>query len=342
MALWMNQADAASVRWAQEAEMAGLEWIGVPDSPLLIREAYVTCTSVLLQTEHVAVGPMVTNPLNRDPSVVAGSLMTLDEIAPGRVRLGIGAGDSASVGVGLGAASVAQLRSYVQVMRELLKGRAAEWQGRRLEPHWQHARTERDVKIYVSCHGVRTMRMAGAVADGVIAGFGMRPENITLLRTEVSRGATNAGRDPDEVDIWWHPFATLAPSIDSDPFVGFSAHFLARGGMGHKQVPPTFTSKIERLARATDRMEMHGRVNRRLIDELLASPDLKSYLSEREGGLVGSAQEIAERIKRFARDGAENLIIAPLGVEPRSVGLRFIKEVMPLLRTEQPVSACAP
>ena len=38
------------VAWARDADAAGFEVVGIPDSPLLIRETYVTCTAIAAAT----------------------------------------------------------------------------------------------------------------------------------------------------------------------------------------------------------------------------------------------------------------------------------------------------
>ena len=81
------------VSWAREAEAAGFELVGVPDSPLLVRETYVTCTAIAGATQRIGVCPLVTNPITRHPSVAAGALMALDELAPGRIAVAVGSGE---------------------------------------------------------------------------------------------------------------------------------------------------------------------------------------------------------------------------------------------------------
>src|SRR5215472_3414889 len=86
-------------RW-QACDRAGLHVVGLPDSPIA-RELHVYMTLCALRTSRIAVLSAVTNPITRDPTITASALVTLSELAPGRIRIGIATGDSAAWGIGL-------------------------------------------------------------------------------------------------------------------------------------------------------------------------------------------------------------------------------------------------
>src|SRR5712692_8980825 len=79
----------------REAEDSGFDWLGVADSQSVFRELYVALTLAALNTSRVRLGPLVTNPLTRHLVVTASAVSSIDELAGGRVVLGIGSGDSA-------------------------------------------------------------------------------------------------------------------------------------------------------------------------------------------------------------------------------------------------------
>ena len=93
-------------------------WIG--DSPLIWRECWTTIALCLARTETLRLGTAVTNPLSRDWTVTASALQTLSEYSPGRIRLGIGLGDSALRRQGGRVARLNELRDAVQAIRSLL------------------------------------------------------------------------------------------------------------------------------------------------------------------------------------------------------------------------------
>ena len=86
---------------AMVTEELGYSHIWVGDSHLIWREAYVNMAAMALSTTRVKLGPGVTNPLTRHPSVVASAYATLEEYAPGRTIVGIGLGDSSVETMGM-------------------------------------------------------------------------------------------------------------------------------------------------------------------------------------------------------------------------------------------------
>lgn len=77
------------------ADAIGFEQIGIVDSQSVYRELYVACTLAAGATRRSKFGPRVTNALTRHPAVTASAIASLNDIAPERVFLGIGSGDSA-------------------------------------------------------------------------------------------------------------------------------------------------------------------------------------------------------------------------------------------------------
>lgn len=84
---------------ALELESLGFDslWVcdhlyGVPNPALPILEAWTELTAVGALTERVELGTLVTPPFFRNPAVLAKQVATLDQIAPGRVIVGLGSG----------------------------------------------------------------------------------------------------------------------------------------------------------------------------------------------------------------------------------------------------------
>ena len=117
------------VEWVQAAESLGYHRIGVADSPALYRDLWVSLTHVALNTHRLPFGPWVTNPVTRHPVVTASAASALAEIAPGRVCIGVGSGNSGVYNAGRRAATLASLREYVTTLRSLLTTGEAEYRG---------------------------------------------------------------------------------------------------------------------------------------------------------------------------------------------------------------------
>ena len=122
------------VELAKAAERAGLSDFGVVDSPLIGRDLYVSCAACLLETSSLRVQTVVTDPATRHPSVTAGSVLSMADLGPGRVAIGIATGDSAVWGVGLKPAKIAHMCEYIVALKALLRGEPATNQGATLWP----------------------------------------------------------------------------------------------------------------------------------------------------------------------------------------------------------------
>ena len=79
----------------KKAETYGFSHAWTFDSHLLWEEPFVIYSRILNETHKLTVGPLVTNPATRDPTVVASLFATLNEMYGNRTVCGIGRGDSA-------------------------------------------------------------------------------------------------------------------------------------------------------------------------------------------------------------------------------------------------------
>ena len=121
---------AGVAREVADAEAMGYERVGIWDSPTLFREPWVTLSAAAGATRRISLGTWVTNPVTREPVVTASAAATLDDLAPGRVYLGIGAGATGVWHLGLPAATMPQLEEYIVAVRALLEEGRARYDGR--------------------------------------------------------------------------------------------------------------------------------------------------------------------------------------------------------------------
>ena len=197
----LNRFDARSVDLfaadVRRAEKLGWDAAFQPDSQLRRRDTYVLLAAAARATERLTLGTLLANPINRHPTVTAGSIATIDELAPGRVLLGWGVGDTAVRLAGLRPARVKELEAGTRLMRALLDGEAVDVGAARPArlPH------HRPVPIWIAAGGPRTLRMAGGVADGVFIRVGTHAANIATAIDAIRAGAKDAGRDPGSVRL---------------------------------------------------------------------------------------------------------------------------------------------
>src|SRR5262245_46626350 len=106
---------------ARAAEAAGFAAVWQAESRL-VREATVPMASFLAVTERITVGSGVVNNWTRNPALLASTFATLDDLAPGRVILGIGAWwDPLARKVGITRSKpLRAMRETVETVRQLL------------------------------------------------------------------------------------------------------------------------------------------------------------------------------------------------------------------------------
>src|SRR6185312_7030936 len=88
--------------------------------------------ALAVSTERIHLGTGVSHFAGRHASVIASAMATLDELAPGRIRLGIGVGDSGPLNLGVARSSLRELEAGVVAIRDLLEGREVDGPSKKL------------------------------------------------------------------------------------------------------------------------------------------------------------------------------------------------------------------
>jgi coenzyme F420-dependent glucose-6-phosphate dehydrogenase len=162
------------------------------------------------RTERVMIGTSVLTPTFRyHPAVVAQAFATLGCLAPGRVVLGVGSGESLNeVPLGLawpdGKERFARLKESVQLIQKLWSEDRVTFEGQfyRTENATIYDKPEQQVPIYIGASGPAATRLAGRIADGFITTSGKGHDLYTeTLLPAVREGAEKAGRKIDDLDL---------------------------------------------------------------------------------------------------------------------------------------------
>jgi coenzyme F420-dependent glucose-6-phosphate dehydrogenase len=156
-------------------------------------------------TERVVLGTSVLTPSFRyNPAVVAQAFATLGCLAPGRVILGVGTGESMNeVPVGIDwpeqSERFARLKESVLLVQQLFREDFVSYDGQFYTTHnaTVYDRPDEPVPIYIAASGPAAARLAGRIADGMICTSGKGPELYTeTLLPALVEGAGREGRDP--------------------------------------------------------------------------------------------------------------------------------------------------
>lgn len=190
---------------APELEALGYEELWFPDFQLVGADPFVTMAVTGQRLARAHLGVAVCNPVTRHPTVVANCMASLNQLYPGRVGLGIGAGASPLSALGLRSATIDHLRRFVVGCRALLDGGMAGVGADGKEVSFLGVaepalNTADRVPIRMAAGGPRSLRLAGGLADEVILGT-IHPVLVEAAVALVREGATVAGRDPSEIGV---------------------------------------------------------------------------------------------------------------------------------------------
>ena len=180
---------------ARAAEDAGFTHLTLVDTPTMSRDVHVMMTLAAQATERIRIGQGVVDPRSIHPTVIANLSASINELAAGRVFVGLGTGNP--VAKGRRPATLRELREAVEFIRRFTAGEEARYEGVSYRSRWSRAR----LPIYVSAHGPRSLQAAGEVADGVIF-LATHPVYVKWQLAMVERGARRAGRDMADIDTW--------------------------------------------------------------------------------------------------------------------------------------------
>lgn len=170
----------------------------------------------------IRIGTSVLTPtLRYNPAIIAQAFATLGCLAPGRIILGVGSGESmneAPLGIDwpTGKERLGRLREALAVIDAL-------WSGERVDFSGDYYSTtkatiydlpEERVPIYVAASGPIATRLAGQVGDGYITTSGKGHELYTeKLLPALATGAARSDRSLDDLDLMMEVKVSFDPDL---------------------------------------------------------------------------------------------------------------------------------
>ena len=189
---------ALQVEKATLAEACGFTYVWCWDTHILMQEYSPQMTLIAEATQDVVVGSCVTNPVTRDPTVVASFFATLANLVGGdRLVCGIGRGDSAVRIRNARPANLAALEESIRIIRGLTRGDEVEIDGHPVRLEWASGG---EVPVFVAAYGPKALALAGRIADGVIIQVA-DPFFVEWCLERVREGLRESGRDVSEFRV---------------------------------------------------------------------------------------------------------------------------------------------
>ncbi len=307
-----------------EAEKTGLDIVAVSDHFQPWRHegghapnALVWLGALAQATERVVMGTSVLTPtLRYEPAIIAQAFGTLGALAPGRVFLGVGTGESlnetpATGGEFPGAKERRRrLAEAVKLIEQLWREERVDFEGEYYETQRATVYDKPDdpVPIFIAASGPLAAKLAGRRGDGFISTSGKDPDLYRELLANLAEGAEKAERDPNAI----RKQIEIKVSYDRDYDDAFEAcKIWSALGLSHDQ-KAGIDDPIE-MERVAD--ENADKAHNRFI--VTSNPD-----------------EVIEAVMPYVDLGFEDLVLHAPGDDQKRFLDQFAADVLPALRDE--------
>jgi 5,10-methylenetetrahydromethanopterin reductase len=308
-----------------QAEKGGFSNLWITDH-FNNRNVYATLAAASIYTNKITLGPGVTNPYMVNPVLTAQAVATLDEMAPGRVVLGIGAGDKTTletVGVEMGKPLTA-VQESIAIVRGMLSGESVSFQGEVFKTAGaKFLFKTRRIPVYVGAQGPKMLALAGRIGEGVLINA-CNPKDVELAVKSVKEGMSEAGRKQEDVDVAVYTAFSVHQDIKkatkaavppvSFIVAGCPPQLLERHGIDIAKA-----GEIREALKANDWGRAFGAVTPEMIDAF---------------SVCGTPGVCIERIAELLKSGITQFVAgSPLGANVREAINLLSHEIIPSFKT---------
>ena len=324
-----------------DLDSMGYDCAWAADSQMLYSDAYATLALAAANTSRIRLGTGVSVAGVRLAPVTAHSIASINQLAPGRVFIGIGTGHTAMRVMGKDPVKAKAFRDYLRVLRALLHGDEVDYalfdgdeksDIRFLHPDMGFIDVRHPVPIYVAADGPLALKAAGAYGDGRVCSHNQTRARLQKSLETMQQGAAAVGRKlPDNFHTAALSYScVLQPgeSMTSDrvideigPMAAATLHYwwelyqkdgdtstISQRCLGLWDEYLAFTEKME-LPLAKRYQQVHfghcaflPAEERRFITE---------DLIRATGGLVGSPEEITAMLREREAMGLDEITLLP-------------------------------
>ncbi len=319
VALYLQDAHPLSdaIEYVQYAEDRGFEAVWQAESRL-VRDAIVPMAAYAATTKRIKIGSGVINNWTRNAALTAATFLTLDDLAPDRILLGIGAWwDPLAKNVGIERRKpLLAMREHVTVVRDLLAMKTVTFHGEfvnvsGIELDIVHGRREpRNVPIYIGATGPKMLALSGEIADGVLLNYLVSPAYNVRALEQIEKGAKLSGRAVEDID---RPQLVVC-SVDKDrkkaldgarklvtQYLGQQPHIMKASG-----VSPELLEEIHQVLTWPATEEQIERAMELVPDDVVQLITAS-----------GTPEEVRTKVREYVAAGCTCPVLYPLGDDVR-------------------------
>ena len=301
------------IEYARRAEQRGFEAVWQAESRL-VREATVPMAAFAASTQAIKIGSGVVNTWTRNTALLAATFVTLDDLAPGRVLLGLGAWwDPLAAKVGIRRRRPLKcMRETIEACRALFTLEEVSYEGEFV--HLDGVRIDvvhgdtsaRRIPILIGATGPKMLELAGELADGVVLNYMVSPGYNVMAMEHIAEGAARAGRAFADID---RPQLVVC-SLDRDRSKALDeARFLLTQYLGQQphimKASGVDASLIEEVNSIVDWPASHDQIEKAAA---LVPDEVVQLVSA-----AGTYDECRTKVAEYVEHGATCPILYPLG-----------------------------
>ncbi len=332
------------------AENLGYDAVWVADSQMLFSDCYAVLALAAQHTSRLRLGPGTAICGTRIPPVQAAAIATLNRLAPGRVHLGIGTGNTAMRSMGQKPMRIKEYAAYLHVLSALLRGETVDYTYngvsrpiKVLMHEDRYMNLQPKIPLYVSGFGPRAMRLAGAYGDGLVFAIPPRGMAVPEALAHARQGADRAGRtlagfrncaltnivllEPGEPVDSERVIRLVGPNVMASVYYFFDE-------VHEKDIdPPDFLKpywqRYGDLVAEVPAAHWHFRTHEYHYTAL--HPGEAALIDAeliRATCMVGTAEELIEQIRELERQGLQELMFATGNDEKWRFAEAFSRQVM--------------
>ncbi len=290
------------------AERAGLDtaWLvsgGPAPDPLAVFAAAAG------ETEQIGFGTSIIPTFPRHPLAVVQGAVVVDQLAPGRLKLGVGPSHKPAVENMYHFEFVRplqHLREYLTILNAILKNGSVEFHGERLHAEAQ-LQEPTQVQVLASALRPNAYRLCGELADGAISWVSPLPHLKSVALPAMEEGAQVAGRERPAL------VGHVPVVVSEDPEAVWAA---AQTQLGFYPRLPFYSAMWQDagFSEAAD-----GTFSRAMSDALV---------------IQGSEQEVADRIRALPSFGLNEMLAGVLNLESDQAAYNRTIELLGALSQE--------
>jgi len=296
---------AARLKWAEDNGYTDA-WFGDAGAP----DSLTQIAALGQATNDIRIGIAVTPVYTRSPSVLAATANVIEQVIPGRFVLGIGSSSQTIMGQWNGISldkPLTRVKETAQLVKQMIKGEKTDFQGvTQSSRGYRQMSLENPPPVYIGCLRQNMIEMAAEVGDGVI--FNLWPKGaLPKMMEAVKRGAQRANKDWQDVEVVNRAMVLCTDDKEYGrklfraafaPYYATPVYNKFLAWAGYEDAAATISEGWAEKNR--------DKTSSALTDDLI-----------HEIAIIGTEDEIRERIQEDADGGVHTHIIAPLagGIE---------------------------